>query len=285
MCLCPICESAGNTEFFVKESRPLLICRHCRHIWWRDLPDEEEISAYYRTHYTSAHAQETLQAQAREYYRNHLWELASIAGKHPRDAALLDYGCSIPVLGHEAVKLSFRKVLGVDWADEARQSGRDWGVEILSPPELSAVRERSIDIARFSHTIEHSIHPLETLRRVLPKMRPGALIYITQPNFPVFLPGKSPHDLPDTVYPEHLHFFSALSLIEMVARLNLCVIRFFSHQNEEKVIEKFRDVMDLAYARERLMALAPKGDSHFPERANYPCYAGENSVLHALVRA
>ena len=246
------------------------------------MPGETELSDYYRTHYTQAHSQETIQAQAREYYRNHLYELAAIVGKKPQEATLMDYGCSIPVLGQEAVKLSFEGVLGVDWADEAQEWGRAWGVEVLSPPELGSVPDRSIDIARFSHTLEHSIDPLRLLRDLLPKMRPGGLIYITQPNFPVFRPERSVHDLLDTIYPEHLHFFSALSLIEMASRLNLRVIRFFSHQNEAEVVSKFRETLDPDYARERLMAYASKGDSNFPEYANYPYYAGENSVLHAL---
>ena len=281
---CPICESGENTEFFTKGDRSLLICRDCRHIWWRDLPGESEVAAYYRAQYTKAHSQESLQEQAREYYRNHVQEMARILKRRPSQTTLLDYGCSIPVLGHEAVKLKFKRVLGVDWADEARESGRAWGVEVLSPPELGSVPDRSIDIARFSHTIEHSISPLELLRTVLPKLRLGGLVYITQPNFPVFLPRRSPHDLRDTVYPEHLHFFSALSLIELVSRLNVDVIRFFSHQKDAEVAAKFREMLDLDYARDHLQAYASRGDCAFPQYANFPFYAGENSVLYALVR-
>jgi 2-polyprenyl-3-methyl-5-hydroxy-6-metoxy-1,4-benzoquinol methylase len=284
MCLCPICESAGNTEFFLKEDRPLLICRNCRHVWWRDLPSETELSDYYRTRYTQAHSQETIQAQAREYYRNHLCELAAIVNRRPQEARLMDYGCSIPVLAHEAVKLSFSGVLGVDWAEEAKEWGRTWGVEVLTPSELGSIPDQSIDIVRLSHTIEHSVEPMAVLRSLTPKVRSGGLIYITQPNFPVFRPRRSNHDLLDTVYPEHLHFFSALSLIEMVSRLSLCVIRFFSHQKEAEVVSKYREMIDLDYARERLAAYASRGDVNFPDYANYPYYAGENSVLHALVR-
>jgi len=128
------------------------------------------------------------------------------------------------------------------------------------------------------------VSPLDVLRSLIPKVRRGGLIYVTQPNFPVFRPQRSDHDLLDTVYPEHLHFFSALSLIEMVSRLNLFVIRFFSHQKDAEVVAKYREAMDLDYARERLAAYASKGDAAFPDYSNYPYYAGENSVLHALVR-
>jgi hypothetical protein len=242
------------------------------------------LTPYYRDHYTGLHAQHDLQQQAVKYYRNHLQELLSAVSRLPAETSLLDYGCSIPVLGRQANELSFREVYGVDWAEEARTLGRDWGVSVLSPNEVRTIPDRSIDIARFSHTIEHSIDPCGLIRQVLPKLRRGALIYITQPNFPVFRAAPSPHDLLDTVYPEHLHFFSALSLIEMASRLNLRVERFFSHQNEAAVVSKFSDLLDLDYARERLAAYASKGDPHFPEYANFPYYAGENSVLYAFVR-
>jgi SAM-dependent methyltransferase len=284
MQFCVICESGGHAGFFEKAGRRLVICAHCRHITWESLPNEAELRDYYRGGYTSSHAQGSIQEQARAYYRNHLRDLVGLIEGEPQRTTLLDYGCSIPVLGDEAVKLSFERVIGVDWAVEAKEYGRKWGVSVLSPPELESIPDRSIDIVRFSHTIEHSIDPLALLRSVLPKMRPGGLIYITQPNFPVFRAQPSPHDLLDTVYPEHLHFFSALSLIEMVSRLNLCVSRFFSHQNESAVVAKFGDLLDLDYARQRLAAYASKGDPYFPEYANFPYYAGENSVLYALVR-
>ena len=281
---CPICESAGSEDFYSKASRLLVICRHCRHIRWASQPTDQELADYYRAQYTQAHAQVDIQEDARAYYRNHLNELASVLGRKPKELTLMDYGCSIPVLAHEAVRLSFKGVIGVDWADEAKEYGRGWGVRVLTPLQLTSVPDRSVDIVRFSHTIEHSIDPMALLRSVLPKTRPGTLIYITQPNFPVFRARLSAHDLLDTVYPEHLHFFSALSLIEMVSRLNLSVIRFFSHQNDAVVVSRFQDMLDLDYARERLAAQAAKGDTHFSEYSNFPYYSGENSVLYALVR-
>ncbi len=280
---CPICQSFENTEFYQKEGRTLLICRNCRHVWWRNLPSEEETSRYYLEQYTSGHGQETIQNDNREYYRNHLAELLSIIHKPAEETCILDYGCSIPILPHEAVKLSFRGVVGVDYAAESKEFGREWGVTVLSPSELTAVPDRYFDIARFSHTIEHSIDPAALLQSVLPKMRPGGLIYITQPNFPVFRFAPSGKDLKDTVYPEHLHFFSPLSLAELTRRLGLSVTKLFSHQNEAEVIRQCEGALDIDYARDRLKEYASKGDAVFPTYANYPYYAGENSVLHARV--
>jgi SAM-dependent methyltransferase len=272
-----------NARFYEKNSQMLLICRNCRHVWWQNMPAQEEMGRYYWAQYSKRHAQETIQNTNREYYRNHLAELLSIIQKHAEQSCILDYGCSIPVLPQEAVKLSFRGVVGVDYATEAKEFGREWGVRVLLPSELATVPDEYFDIARFSHTIEHCPDPAGLLRSVLPKMRPGGLIYITQPNFPVFRFAPSGQDLRDTVYPEHLHFFSPLSLAELARRLGLSVIKLFSHQNESEVIHQYENLLDIEYARERLKDYASKGDAVFPAYANYPYYAGENSVLYALV--
>lgn len=131
-------------------------------------------------------------------------------------------------------------------------------------------------------TLEHSTDPVSVLSKIFPKLCPGGLLYITQPNFPVFRFGASAHDLKDTVYPEHLHFFPPLSLMRMVCRLELQVHRFFTHQNEEAVFAQFRDMLDAEYAEARLEQYQTKGDSFYPALANYPYYAGENSVLYAF---
>jgi len=188
------------------------------------------------------------------------------------------------VLLHEAVKLSFKAAIGVDYAEESKEFGRGWGVRVLFPPEIDEIPDASLDIARFSHTIEHSISPLDLLRDVLPKIKPGGLVYITQPNFPVFRFQESARDLRDTVYPEHLHFFSPISLLEMARRSEVLVRRFFCHQNEAEVISMHGDSIDVEYARERLAEYADRGDRVFPAFSNYPYFAGENSAFYGFKR-
>jgi SAM-dependent methyltransferase len=249
------------------------------------MPSEEEVSRYYLGQYTQHHGQETIQNNNREYYRTHLAELLGIVRKTAEETCILDYGCSIPVLPHEAVKLSFRAVVGVDYAAESKEFGREWDVCVLLPSELAGVPDGFFDVVRFSHTLEHCTDPTAVLRSVLLKMRPGGLIYITQPNFPVLRFAPSEQDLSYTVYPEHLHFFSPLSLAELARGLKLEIIKLFSHQNEAEVIRRYESALDVEYARDRLKKYASKGDAVFPAYANYPYYAGENSVFYALVPA
>ena len=278
---CPICSGTESSPF-LRRGRQLLICHSCRHVFWEQFPSVQELGAYYASSYTQHHSQEAIQSAARNYYRSHLEELLTIAGRRASDTAVLDYGCSIPVLLAEAQALGFRDALGVDYAEESKAWGSKRGVSVISPGELAAIHDESIDIARFSHTLEHSIDPCAVLKSVVTKLRPGGLIYITQPNFPVFRCAPLDRDLSDTVYPEHLHFFSPLSLAELVRRCGLSIRRLLSVQNEDAVVAKYRGALDLDYAKLRLAEYATAGDGYFSELCNYPYYAGENSVLYAL---
>lgn len=279
---CPICRSRESRFFFRKNDQNLLICRRCRHVWWEITPSEEDLARYYEQTYTGNHNQDRIQEEARDYYRSHLKELLRVAAKTAENASLMDYGCSIPVLVSEAVAMGFRSAVGVDFASAAREWGRQNGAIVLMPDELRDTPDGSVDIIRFSHALEHSRSPLDVLGVVARKLRPGGLLYITQPSFPIFRFQESLRDLKDTVYPEHLHFFSPLSLTTMVRRAGLSVIQFFTHQNEGAVCAAHSDMIDDSYSRESMKAFAAKGDAAYPALANYPAYAGENSVLYAI---
>lgn len=277
--MCPICGCRRYCEFFAKGQRALLICYCCRHVWWDHFPAEGELREYYQLQYTQLHGQEAIQAGANEYYRGHLQALLHLIGKEAADTQLCDYGCSIPVLLREARRAGFRRALGVDFSQEARAQT---DVEVFLPEQLPGLPDASLDIVRFSHTLEHCVDPVETLAQVLKKVRTGGLVYVTQPNFPVFGFGASSRDLKDTIYPEHLHFFSPISLLETARRLDLEVRQFFTHQNEEQVLANYEDQLDLEYARLRLAPFEAKGEPSAHTLGNYPYYAGENSVLYAF---
>ena len=279
---CPVCRWPVRAEFFRKAENSLIICESCRHICWERFPVEQELSDYYQRQYTDIHSQENIQTGNRTYYAGHLQDLLKRTGRRPGQCQILDYGCSIPVLIEEAVRAGFRRAVGVDYADEVRIHAARNGLEVIPPGGLALVPDTSLDIVRFSHILEHTIDPGLVLGGVLRKVRPGGLVYITQPSNPVLRCRPSPHDLKDAVFPEHLHFFSPISLIELVSRQKLEIQQFFTHQNESAVLAAYKDMVDLEYARERLSNYKSKGEKTIPSLANFPCYAGENSVLYAF---
>ena len=279
---CPVCVDDNPAILFPMQERSLLICPVCRHVFWSHMPSEADLRTYYRGTYTETHDQVVLQNMNLDYYRGHLGELANYMGSEPKDIRLVDYCCSIPHLLIEARRKQFLDSIGVDWDHHARRIGAAHGVTVLSPTEfLTTVPDRSVDIVRFSHVLEHAIDPISVLRAARNKVRDGGLVYITQPSIPVLECRESSLEPHDAVWPEHLHFFSPLSLDEMGSRAGFRIERFFTHQAADVVAEKYAGYLDLGRIRSGLRALAKLGDPLFGSCANYPIYAGENSVLFA----
>jgi SAM-dependent methyltransferase len=169
-----------------------VICRDCRHVWRESFPPEEELRDYYRRQYTQAHSQSEIQSAAREYYSGHLADLLGRVGMRAAKCRICDYGCSIPVLLEEAVRLGFREAVGVDYGQEIQDYGAARGIRVLLPEHLMLLPDASLDIIRFPHTLEHGLDPLGLLGNALRKVRPGGWSTSHSRVFPCFdmlLPG------------------------------------------------------------------------------------------------
>ncbi len=259
------------------EGRPLLICRVCRHIFWDSFPSAEEVSAYYEASYTAHHRQDAIQEAGRAYYREHAHILLALTQRAAEETSVLDFGCSYPAFLEEAKSVGFQRTVGVEPSADIISDV----VELIRPHDVVGLENDSFDIIRFSHVLEHLPDPVSTLRLVVDKVKPGGLVYVTQPSFPVLKckKGGPPPDL--AIYPEHLHFFSPISLAAMADSCGLRIRHLSTHQNEEAVMTKHRGYVDRPYAwikMRRLMEATnqPKG------LGGYPCYAGQNSALHAI---
>lgn len=256
--------------------RKLLQCPDCRHIYWRRFPTAQELTRFYENVYTEAKSQPALQESNREYYRRHVEELLFYAGApEPGGVTMVDFGCSIPVMLQEAKKLGVGRPIGVDYV------AGDHGIEMIRPDAVEGLGEGSIDILRFSHALEHLPDPCGMLKRFHPKMKAGGLLHITQPNFPVLYADAEGHEVRDADYPEHLHFFSILSVYRMVQGAGFRPVRLFTHYKEEENFRKLGYWIDFGYIEEQMDEAAELGDSVFHPLGNYPCYCGENSAFYA----
>ncbi len=260
-----------------------MICSRCRHIFWDHIPSVNDLYEYYEDRYSDEHSQLNIQEENLEYYRNHIRELLSYLNLSASDVAIVDFGCSFPFLLIEARRSGFSDTVGVELDRNACEFGARNGVSMLSPEEfLSNVPDESVGIIRFSHTLEHLTDPVSVLCETTKKLRSGGLAYITQPSYPVFAYAASVMDIEDSIYPEHLHFFSPISLARLVSQAGLTLARFFTHTEENAVLTKYLRHLDTAYSAAQLRGINHTGDLFFGEKANYPFYAGRNSVAYAI---
>jgi 2-polyprenyl-3-methyl-5-hydroxy-6-metoxy-1,4-benzoquinol methylase len=273
---CPICECENVDLFQRKEDRALLICADCRHVFFNEHPTVEQSAAYYTSVYTGSHDQLDIQASHAEYYRSHAKELADLT----TGGSIVDIGCSIPVFLREAEGV-FAERIGVDLSQEAHSLGTGWGLRMITPDEFdSLVPVGSLDVLRYSHVLEHLSDPMGVLLANIKKLKHGGLLYITQPNFPVFKFGMSGAALMDNVWPEHLHYFNPLSLARMIERTGLTMFRFLCHGEADTAYGEYASSLDLSYARNQLAALEPLTVVYEP-MTEWPIYAGINSGCYA----
>ena len=257
-------------------ARPLLLCRSCRHVFWDAFPSDDEIEAHYAAAYTEKHDQASIQAENRSYYRAHALHLLNLAKRSPEETSILDFGCSYPTFLEEAKAMGFLRTVGVE---PATQIDSDI-VEIIRPNEVGNLDNESFDVVRFCHVLEHLPDPKAVLQAVLKKVKPGGLVYVGQPCFPVFKykRGGPPPDM--AVYPEHLQFFNPISLAHMVESSGLRIHHLFTHQKESEVFEKRRAYIDIPYAWIKMRRLRSAIDQPRP-LGGYPKYCGTGSAMYA----
>jgi SAM-dependent methyltransferase len=282
MAACPICGSGEPVVFDDTRPQTMLICRSCRHLFWDRTPTPDELHKHYAEQYSEQHDQQAIQQSIRDYYRSHVAELARLLGKPPADLCLVDYGSSIPVLVHEATAAGFGRAVAVDYDAASFAYAREHGLEIVTPPEYERWPDAAADVVRFSHVLEHMPDPVAAVATAVAKLRPGGLLYITQPSFPLYRPATTRHRLRDSVYPTHLHFFTPLSLRRLVERFPVRVTHFLTHSLADETMRQTADALDLDHARAHLADWAEIGEPVRGELCNFPYYAGANSELRAF---
>lgn len=105
--------------------------------------------------------------------------------RYIRPGRLLDFGCGIGVLVHEACKRGWDAV-GIDINIQlVTAANRHWGDQrLVSTPLERFVNEHqaSFDAIVSVQTFEHLCNPLETLFQLRSLLRPGGAVYVAVPN-------------------------------------------------------------------------------------------------------
>ena len=214
------------------------------------------------------------------YYANHLDEILRITES---DAlTLMDYGCSYPEFLIQCQNNPKINGIGIEFDLNYVKLGRKLGITIFDPSEIGQIKNLSIDFVRFSHVLEHLIDPKNTLRNVNKKIKRGGWIYVTQPNFPQIDFSNCVNLLKDAVFPEHLHFFTPVSLVHILEELEFEIIKFFTHTTDAQVIKQYSEYELQTACYENVKGISENtGDSFFSRWENFPYYFGSNSSLWA----
>ena len=275
---CPIC-TGDSLRLSRKDGRWIRLCLACRHAFWEQMPTQVELAGFYAASYSEAHGQLQRQQDNRRYYQVHARTLARARGRHIPGTRLLDFGSSYPILVQEAIAAGMQAI-GVDDSAQVHQWSAANGIRCLKPSQLGEIPDQSIDILRLSHVLEHLVDPKSTLTVLLEKVKVGGLVYISQPNFPVFLAQAADIHLKDSVWPTHLHFFSVASLVRLAGMSGLAVFGFDTHPLPSPA-EQERLMAAVDPDGARLLACLKGVRTRSFGRSGFPWYLGENSECWA----
>lgn len=89
---------------------------------------------------------------------------------------VIDFGCGG---GYLLSELTAEKRIGIEINDTARSHAQTLGLEVHA--DASGIPDQCADVIISSHVLEHTLHPLEELRALYPKLKLGGKIVFVVP--------------------------------------------------------------------------------------------------------
>jgi len=189
LCLsCKVAEKFSCTDHFIsREIFQIAQCRDCGFQFTQDYPDEKEIGRYYESEEYVSHSNTSkglvnyLYQLARKYMlRRKLRIVNKITAK--KNGSLLDIGSGT---GHfaDTMKRSGWQVKGVEINDRAGEfSKSQFGLDVISPDEISSLTPESFDCITLWHVLEHFHDPFRYAADIHRILKPGGVCIIALPN-------------------------------------------------------------------------------------------------------
>jgi SAM-dependent methyltransferase len=179
---CPICDAdGGRVDFpyairFSDQTFDYVRCDNCAAVFVDPVPDEATFSRMYQK--SAYHDLHYLDRESPKYDRS----AALLKEFLPDGAKVLDYGCGLGAL-LAALGRAGLTPCGVDFDPEAaRYAGERAGCKAVSVAEFpTSFAPASFDAIHFGDVLEHLPAPVETLRELLPFIKPGGLLSIEGP--------------------------------------------------------------------------------------------------------
>ncbi|HEY9772520.1 MAG TPA: class I SAM-dependent methyltransferase [Planktothrix sp.] len=236
---CPICGETSATRAFKKqEVSPIfktLVCSACKFAYSFPRPTPAQLDEVYSSDYFEGNTGKVGYADYRdmpEANMHAMWkefnEYAPLDDIRPR--TILDVGCATGAFLSGA-KAAGWNCIGIDRVDSALAVAREhYGIETINGDIADIdLPLNSIGVATMWHVLEHLVDPLASLKRAYELVAPGGLLFIEVPNWDSLgrvIRGPLWANLRP---PEHISYFSTVSLPPAVKQAGFIVIRTSTH--------------------------------------------------------
>lgn len=223
---CPLGCQANPVVFTVKNTYPIYKCLACKLLFVRPLP-VASTDIYSADYFQGAHQGfgYTDYDQDKEAMRSTFVKYLEYIEKNKQlPGRLLDVGAATGFFLSIAKHRGW-EVAGIELSDFAAEIGRKKGIDIrtgtLGDTDFAP---HSFDVITLWDVIEHMSDPATELAEVWKLLKPGGIVAINTPDANSLLAralGKQWHAL---VPPEHLYYFSAKNLGDLLKAKNFMVL-------------------------------------------------------------
>jgi SAM-dependent methyltransferase len=228
---CPVCHSNDvviRKGYSIGEFR-LLCCRGCTLNFIDPLPSSQDLSDYYTNVYGVAAVKEF-----RKGFREHpdTKLVSELIGRIcPEASTVCEIGC-----GSGSLLAGLRKrnyaVKGYELSETtARFAQRNFDIDVEVggiPADLGGRFEIVIE----RHVIEHTVDPVEELRRIDKALCPEGLVILVTPNFQSLASRLCNSGWEWFIPPDHLYYFNRRSMHRLLDRSGFSVEKVFTRRGD-----------------------------------------------------
>jgi 2-polyprenyl-3-methyl-5-hydroxy-6-metoxy-1,4-benzoquinol methylase len=218
---CPVCAGAESVAAFNKNGYTLARCRSCGLLYVDPMPSLEALRAHYQNpDYFQGCEEQGYRSYAdmEKALRPHfLRRLRRLAERYPARGRLLDFGCAAGYFLKLARSEGWH-IAGIELSGEmARNAARDLGIPIWA--SLDTLPDREFNAITLWEVIEHLPEPVDTMRQLFDRLRPGGILMVSTPNNGHWQAIREPSAWIGYRPPSHLLYFDAHTLADMLRRI------------------------------------------------------------------
>src|SRR3989344_3923436 len=213
---CPICnykkkETMYQQTFAGNFSHRISLCLRCDFVFVDNVPDQSYYDDYYKefSKYESDRSHEAHSDSTRKFLSTFL------AKNVPKNAKILDIGCSIGELLNFIQTLGYKNIYGFDPAPGCRAIAYEkYNIRIQTASIEKFSTAKKYDFVILSQVLEHLIDIRGAVAKISQLLTPGGYLFIGVPDAGSF---DEPREEPFGEFStEHINFFSSHSLFTLL---------------------------------------------------------------------
>ena len=217
---CPICASKRIQPAPVQPTPPfgVMHCSDCYAVFLSPRPRIEDMSSFYEEMYDEEREKSSRQERRAQKHVKRLAQMMRTPGH------VLEVGAGDGYFLKAARDIGWN-VTGLELSPPRIAKAREWfGLELIDKDLIAAnLPAESFDVIAMYQLIEHVHDPAAILRCVHGLLRPGGLLMLSTPN--VLSYARKKRDVNSWMIPQHLFFFSPLSLVNVAEKTGFRVMR------------------------------------------------------------